>query len=77
MTELYRDERRARSRRNCAKTSNGAASSYAEYDVEHDAEALARMTALTNGERTVPVLVEDGRVVEIGYRGRGCVVGPG
>jgi len=45
-----------------------------EYDVENDGAALARMLALTGGRRTVPVLVEDGRVVEIGFRGRGCAV---
>ena len=42
-------------------------------DSEADAEALARMIALT-GQRTVPVLVEDGRVVQIGWQGRGCIV---
>ncbi len=47
---------------------------FAEFDVERDRAALARMLALTKGERTVPVLVEDGRVVEIGFRGRGCIV---
>jgi glutaredoxin 3 len=47
---------------------------FAEYDVENDREALGRMLALTKGERTVPVLVDDGRVVEIGFRGRGCIV---
>lgn len=50
---------------------------FMEYDVEHDGAALARMTSLTKGERTVPVLVEDGRVVQIGFGGRGCIVSPG
>ncbi|HEX3557173.1 MAG TPA: Uxx-star family glutaredoxin-like (seleno)protein [Thermoanaerobaculia bacterium] len=45
-----------------------------EHDVEADAAALARMVQLT-GQRTVPVLVEDGRVVQIGWQGRGCIVG--
>ncbi len=48
---------------------------YTEYDVDHDAEARARMEALTNGQRTVPVLVEDGKVTHIGWQGHGCVVG--
>ncbi len=48
---------------------------FVEYDVEADADALARMTALTDGGRTVPVLVENGRVVQIGWQGRGCFVG--
>lgn len=48
---------------------------FVEYDVEADADALARLTQLT-GQRAVPVLVEDGRVVEIGWQGRCCFVGP-
>jgi len=48
---------------------------FIEYDVEADAEALKRMQTLTDGQRTVPVLVEDGKVVQIGWHGRGCVVG--
>lgn len=47
---------------------------FTEYDVEADPEARRRMLELTGGVRTVPVLVEDGRVVEIGWRGRGCYV---
>jgi mycoredoxin len=47
---------------------------FAEYDVEADAEALARMLALTGGRRNVPVLVEDGRVKQVGWQGRSCPV---
>jgi glutaredoxin 3 len=47
---------------------------FVEYDVEADAEALQRMCAATGGQRTVPVLIEDGKVIEIGWQGRGCVV---
>jgi glutaredoxin len=47
---------------------------YTEYDVEADQDALARMQTLTQ-QRTVPVLVEDGKVVQIGWQGRGCIVG--
>ncbi len=50
---------------------------FTEYDVEADAEALKRMHAATGGQRTVPVLVEDGKVVQIGWQGRGCVVATG
>ena len=46
-----------------------------EYDVEADPAARERMRALAAGERTVPVLVEDGRVVQVGWQGRGCTVG--
>jgi glutaredoxin 3 len=48
---------------------------FIEYDVEADPNALQRMLSLTDGERTVPVLVEDGVVKQIGWQGRGCVVG--
>lgn len=50
---------------------------FVEYDVEADPAALDRMRNVTGGQRTVPVLVEDGQVVEVGWRGRGCVVGGG
>mgnify|MGYP001133971567 CR=1 FL=1 len=48
---------------------------FVEYDVEEDEEALKRLIALTGG-RTVPVLVEDQRVIQVGVSGRGCVVAP-
>lgn len=48
---------------------------FIEYDVESDSDARARMLQLANGQRTVPVLIEDGRIAQIGWQGRGCVVG--
>jgi mycoredoxin len=48
-------------------------SDFVEYDVERDREALARMCRLT-GRRIVPVLVEDGKVIQSGWQGRGCVI---
>jgi glutaredoxin 3 len=48
---------------------------FREYDVEADAEARARMRALDKTMRTVPLLVEDGRVIQVGWQGRGCIVG--
>jgi glutaredoxin 3 len=45
-----------------------------EYDVEADPDALARLSAATGGQLTVPVLIEDGLVKQIGWQGRGCVV---
>ena len=47
---------------------------FVEYDVEANAGALRRMLALTGGRRTVPVLVEDGAVIQTGWQGRGCTV---
>ncbi len=47
---------------------------FVEYDVENDAAALERMKALGGGQRSVPVLVEDGRVTQIGWQGRTCIV---
>ena len=47
---------------------------FVEYDVEADAEARGRMRALAGAGRTVPVLVEDGKVTQVGWQGRGCTV---
>ena len=47
---------------------------FVEYDVEADSQARARLRKIAADVRTVPVLVEDGRVVEVGFRGRGCMV---
>ena len=49
---------------------------FVEYDVEEDEAARRRLLQLTSGNRTVPVLVENGRVVQVGWQGRGCTVGP-
>jgi glutaredoxin 3 len=48
---------------------------FVEYDVDLDSAALERLTSLTD-QRGVPVLVEDGRVVEVGWQGRCCYIGP-
>ncbi len=47
---------------------------FEEYDVDADPEARARMRSLDGGSRTVPMLVEDGKVIQVGWQGRGCVV---
>lgn len=44
-----------------------------EYDVDADAAAGERLVHLT-GQRMVPTLVEAGRVVSVGWHGRGCMV---
>ncbi len=50
-------------------------SDFVEYDVEADQAARERMRAVAGAQRTVPILVEDGAVVQIGWQGRGCTVG--
>jgi glutaredoxin 3 len=48
---------------------------FTEYDVESDREALERLQLLAQVPFTVPLLVEDGKVIQVGWQGRGCVVG--
>lgn len=48
---------------------------FVEYDLTSDPAALERFRALTPGNHTVPVLADGDRVLQIGYRGRGCFVG--
>jgi glutaredoxin len=47
---------------------------FVEYDIEADSAARQRMSALAAGQRSVPVLVEDGKVVQVGWQGRSCMV---
>jgi glutaredoxin 3 len=49
-------------------------SEFVEYDVEADSVARGRMREIAGGQRTVPILVQDGRVVQVGWQGRGCIV---
>ena len=49
-------------------------SEFVEYDVEADGEARARMREVAAGQRTVPILVEDGKVIQVGWQGHGCIV---
>ena len=49
-------------------------SDFVEYDVEADSAARARMREVAGGQRTVPILVEDGKVVQVGWQGHGCIV---
>ena len=50
-------------------------SQFVEYDVEGDAAARERMFLLTEGRGLVPVLAEDGKVIQIGWHGRSCAIG--
>ena len=47
---------------------------FVEYDVEADPAARRRMREVANGQRNVPLLVEDGKVRQVGWQGRSCVV---
>ena len=47
---------------------------FVEYDVEQDAQAYERMLRLTGGTRVVPVIVEEGQPVQVGWMGRGCII---
>ena len=47
---------------------------FVEYDVEQDREAYERMLDLTGGTRTVPVIAEEGKPVQVGWMGQGCFI---
>ena len=47
---------------------------FIEYDVDTDDQARQRMSRLAQAPITVPLLVEDGKVIQVGWQGRGCVV---
>lgn len=50
-------------------------SDFVEYDVDADTGARQKLRALVGEQqRTVPVLVDQGKVVQIGWQGRGCMV---
>ncbi len=47
---------------------------FVEYDVEADSEARQRMRELTGGQRSVPILIEDGKVSQVGWQGHCCML---
>jgi len=47
---------------------------YIERDVDDDASARERLAQLLGPSAMVPVVVEDGRVIQVGVAGRGCYV---
>jgi glutaredoxin len=49
---------------------------FVEFDVESDPPAFERMRAFLDPPYTVPLLVENGKVRQRGWQGRGCVVEP-
>ncbi len=50
---------------------------YVELDVDADENARARLIDLVGPGAMVPVVVEDGRITQVGIGGRGCYVGSG
>jgi glutaredoxin len=49
-------------------------SQFTEYDIDRDQHARERLNQLAQPPFTVPVLVHNGKVIQIGWQGRGCVV---
>jgi len=47
---------------------------FVEYDVDTDRAARERIRALAPGQRTVPILVENGKVTQVGWQGQGCML---
>ena len=47
-------------------------SEFTEFDVETDSPIQLQISA--GGAFTVPLLVEDGKVIQVGWQGRCCVV---
>jgi mycoredoxin len=46
---------------------------FVEYDVEADPQARERLIEIS-GQRSVPVLLEDGKLSRVGWQGRACVI---
>ena len=49
-------------------------SEFVEYDVEADPAARSRMREISGGQRTLPIPVEDRKVVQVGWQGHGCII---
>lgn len=47
---------------------------FVEFDVDADATARKRLFELSNGQRSVPVLVEGSKILQIGWQGRTCMI---
>ena len=50
---------------------------FVEYDIDLDAVARQRLHELAGGTASIPVLVEDNKVVQTGWQGRTCMIGRG
>jgi len=47
---------------------------FVEYDVAVDPVARRRLQELSQGQRSVPVLVENNKVIQVGWQGRTCMI---
>ena len=47
---------------------------FVEYDVDLDPEARLSLRSLSTAQRSVPVLVEDGKIIQVGWQGRTCMI---
>lgn len=47
---------------------------FVEYDLDSDPAARRRLSELSGGQRSVPVLIEDNKIIRIGWQGRACMV---
>lgn len=47
---------------------------FVEYDVDADHAARRRLRELAVGMRSVPVLVENDKIVQVGWQGRTCMI---
>lgn len=47
---------------------------FMEYDIEVDGLARERLRLLAEAPLAVPLLVENGKVIQVGWQGRSCVV---
>jgi glutaredoxin 3 len=47
---------------------------FVEYDIERDPQAHERLRRIAPFPLSVPTLLENGKVLQIGWQGRSCVV---
>ena len=47
---------------------------FVEYKVDTDPVARRRLSELAGCQRGVPVLIEDNKVIQVGWQGRTCMV---
>jgi glutaredoxin len=47
---------------------------FTEYDIERDLQAQERLRQVVQPPLSVPTLLENGKVIQVGWQGRSCVV---